>query len=497
MTPRTRADSPAPVHEADPQLEADSVGGATVAGEILDDGERPWWNHVLRALARRLPWAHIAFNWGRAQIRHRAIQARQLLSLRRLRLSAAWIGVELARQRRRSGEERLTVAVDAASFWEPLTGIGWYLYRLLEHLADRDDLRLRLYGPTCVGSPDLDPPQVQLPSGPAIEFVRHDVPDGFVVPGGWIIKLLRRLEPLLIALDRNEVLFAPNYFLPRRFDAAGGARVATIHDLGLRRFAWTLRRETILELSDKLDHALFEASRLITVSRAIRDEMIADGLAGPGQDGPDGRIHAIHHGPGQLAAVEPGTTPEETPASFALHVGTIEPRKNVGALLSAWERLAEIVAEPPTLLLCGKFGWKSEEVARAVERAERKGWARHLGYVTDAELAALYRDARVVVFPTLYEGFGLPAVEALWAETPLVCSDLAVLREVTGGAAVFADPGDPEAFAGAVARVLDDAGLRERLAAEGRQRVAELSWSRAAERTAAVWRAAAGRGARP
>ena len=220
---------------------------------------------------------------------------------------------------------------DIAALWEPLTGIGWSLYRLLEHLAQRQDLRLRLYPPTTVWSSDLDPPVVPLPEGPAIETVTRRVPADFILPAGWIIRLLRLLEPLLIAADGNAVLFAPNYFLPRRYRLSRGTRVTTVHDLGVRRVPWTLQRETLDELTAKLERQIARSERLITVSRAVRDELAEYGYADPV------KVHAIHHGPGQLADVEPGPLPPGFPERFGLHVGTLEPRKNITVLLEAWE----------------------------------------------------------------------------------------------------------------------------------------------------------------
>lgn len=448
---------------------------------------------VKRALSRRFPRLRIAYDVCRGYLGWGWDLAKLflgMLSFPKWSRTLRWLRDEIRMQLARNGEPRLTVAVEIASFWESLTGIGWYLYRLIEHLADRDDLRVRLYGPSTVVSDDLQPPAVEIPAGPAIERIERRIPDGLLIPRGLLIRLFRLLEPLTIAADGNDVLFAPNYFLPRRFDLAGGARVATIHDLGLKHFAWTLRRETLGELNEKLDHAMFEATQLITVSEAIKREVVAEGLADAD------RVTAIHHGPGQLATVEPGELPEGLPHDFALHVGTIEPRKNVAGLLAAWRQVRKRLPSAPRLVLCGKFGWKSESVKSEVRRAEREGWLLHLGYVDDAELAALYRHALLVVFPTLYEGFGLPAVEALWAETPLVCSDLPVLREVTGGAALFAPIESPTAFAEAIVTALTDRKLREELVSAGRRRVDELSWNRTAEATAAVWALAAGRPAK-
>jgi alpha-1,3-rhamnosyl/mannosyltransferase len=453
----------------------------------MTEQKRTFRERVLRSLARRFPLIRRAFNWVRAYANHLKAKYGSRLRPKRLlkTVESALSAWSILATRR--GESRLTVGVDISALWEPLTGIGWYLYRLLEHLADREDLRLRLYGPTSVWSEDLPHPVVPLPEGPALEPVLRRVPSDLAIPAGWMVKLLRCLEPLLIAADKNDVLFAPNYFLPRRFQLAQGARVATIHDLGLHRVPWTLQRATLEELKGKLEHQVFESSRLITVSGAVREELKELGYAEPE------RVRVVHHGPGQLSAVEPSPLPEGLPSQFGLHVGTLEPRKNIEVLIKAWRLVRHTLRPAPALILCGRYGWKAESIRSSVEKATTERWLFHLGYVEDAQLAALYRQASVVVFPSLYEGFGLPAVEALQAEVPLVCSDIPVLRETTAGAALFAPVERPDVLADRIRSVLTDERLRGDLIAAGRRRAAELSWDRAADSTAGLWFEAAGR----
>jgi alpha-1,3-rhamnosyl/mannosyltransferase len=251
--------------------------------------------------------------------------------------------------------------------------------------------------------------------------------------------------------------------------------VITVHDLGLRTVPWTLRSETLRELTDKLEHSIFEARRIITVSEAIKTELGEYGYAEAE------RVRAVHHGPGHLSEIEPGDLPGGVPPSFALHVGTLEPRKNVEMLLAAWRLLRRRRPDAPALVFCGRFGWKAGEIRTALELAAAEGWAHHLGYVSEEELAALYHEAQLVVFPSLYEGFGLPAVEAFWAGTPLVCSDIAALREVAGEAALYAPADRPDLFAERVDELLGSEAVRESLAARG-----------SAQRTIEVWREAAG-----
>ena len=446
---------------------------------------RPWtlWQLACRSLARRLPRTARAFHRSRAALRNLA--GRLWRRIRRVGRTARWISASISRLVALRRERRITVAVDVSPLWEPLTGIGWYLYRLLEQLADRDDLALRLYGPTVIDSADRQRPVVPLPAGPAIEERLWSVPHDLAVPSGWVIRCLRRLEPLVLALEGNRVLFAPNFFLPRRFAFARGRRVATIHDLGVRKVPWTLQAETLEALQAKLERTVRSSRLLISVSGAVRDELVELGLASAD------KVRVVHHGPGQLAGVEPTGLPSGVPEIYALHVGTLEPRKNVLLLLEAWRELRRRDSEAPVLVLCGKYGWRSEEIEEQVGTAEREGWAVHAGYVEEGELSALYRRALLVVFPSLYEGFGLPAVEAQHAGTPLVCSDLAVLREVAGEGALFTPADDAVKLAAAVHRVLREEGLRARLIAAGARSAARLSWRDAARATAEVWLEAA------
>lgn len=411
-------------------------------------------------------------------------------SPRRLRRTAGWLVALAATIRRRRREPRLTVGVDVNSLYEPLTGVGWYTHQLLTHLADTSGLCLRLYGQSLVEGDASDPgapkPVVALPQGTAIERVTYDAPDGLVVPPWRARALLRRLAPLLAAADGNAVLFAPNFIPPRLFRFAGGARVATVHDLTLQRLPAAARPDTAAALLEGLEGTLLTAALLVTPSEAVRRELVARGIA-------PSRVRAIHHGPGQLGTLPAGEPPPGAPARYGLYVGTLEPRKNLPVLLAAWRLLRRRLPGAPPLVLCGRWGWHSGDLAADVAAGTREGWLVHLGYVDGPALAALYRGASLLALPSLYEGFGLPVVEAFAAGTPVVASDLPVLREVAGDGALFAPPRGVEAWAAMLARLLGDESLRREMTERGRARAAQFDWRRAAAAHVAAWRAAAAR----
>jgi alpha-1,3-rhamnosyl/mannosyltransferase len=426
----------------------------------------------LRHLAHRLGWLHVRL-WLSG------------LQPARLRSSWRWTSARWAEVRARRQEPRLTVAIDISPFWEPLTGIGWYLYRLLEALAERDDVRVRLYGPDLVDKRDVPPPRVELPTGPAIERVSYRIPEDYSVVYYWLSDRLRARERRLVDLDRNRVLFAPNYFLPPRLARCRGLRVATIHDLTVEKFPETMRESTRRELQASLRQTAATAVRVLTDSEAVRQEIAAAGLA------PLGRVHAVHLAPASGSVGVEAVRPEGLPERYVLFVGTVEPRKNLATLLGAFERWQEDSRDEVKLLMCGGRGWKNDDLEPRIEAAREQGWLLHLGYLPEEQLAGLYENAEWVALPSLYEGFGLPAVEAMAWGVPLLLADIPVLREVGGDAALYAPPESPSAWVELLERATTEDGLRSRMAERSARRAREFDWQRTADATVEVWRLAA------
>ena len=410
-----------------------------------------------------------------------------LASLSRRRFADTWhwgrlIAADVGRRRH---EDALTVAVEITPLYLPLTGIGWYVHQLLHQLADRPGLRLRLYGPSIFTHPDDPGPVVPLPEGRAIEWVNHVVPDDLLIKRHWLLALLRAVEPAFVAADANRVLFAPNFIAPRAFALTRRPLVASVHDMTVHRVPWTMLAHTRRALERDLDRTIARARAILTLSETVRAEILERGDLAPGV------VHAIHLA-ARLDEGAKGEVPPAVPERFVLHVGTIEPRKNVEVLLAAWRRLRATTPGAPPLVLCGHLGWQHELIEEELSRAIGEGWLIHMGYVPDPVLRALYAHAAMLVCPSVYEGFGLPLVEAMATGTPIVCSDIPVFREVAGSAARFVPPADDAGWAREVGRVLADHDLARGLRAEGTARLAAFSWRRTADQTLAVWTTVAG-----
>lgn len=270
-----------------------------------------------------------------------------------------------------------------------------------------------------------------------------------------------------------------------------GKAIATIHDLSFIRHPECTEAKNLAFLSKEVPRTLDQASAVLADSRFTADE-ISEVYGCPEE-----RLRVTHLGlhPSfrRKGPVEVREKREHygLPSEYLLFVSTIEPRKNVRGLLRAY-RIARERFGPglPPLVIVGGRGWQGE-VERVKALRESLGLVDRVllpGYIPYEELPWIYSGASLFVFPSLYEGFGMPPLEAMACGTPVVCSNAASLPEVVGEAALRVDPGDDEGVADAMLQALSDSGLRERLVAAGLERAGRFTWRRNAEETLRVYR---------
>jgi glycosyltransferase involved in cell wall biosynthesis len=178
------------------------------------------------------------------------------------------------------------------------------------------------------------------------------------------------------------------------------------------------------------------------------------------------------------------------PGGYCLFCGTIEPRKNIDTLLKAYAMLSVSARRKWPLVLTGFKGWNSKGLHSRIDAASREGWVRYLGYMPQEHLPGLFAGARLFVFPSLYEGFGLPVLEAMASGVPVVTSNTSSLPEVAGDAAAMCDPLDVEALSRAIAVGLEDEAWRQAAIGKGLKRAAQFSWKRCADETIVAYKAA-------
>ena len=277
----------------------------------------------------------------------------------------------------------------------------------------------------------------------------------------------------------------PNYLAPL---AVACPYVNIVHDLAIIRTPGFFNLRKLALQRPLLPHVIRRAAGVGTVSEASRRDIVE--LLGvpehrvlllPGAAHPACRVPA----PEEIARVRRAYGLERP---YVLSVGTLEPRKNLPLLLHAFDRLlarAGSRAAEADLVVIGGRGWRDRELRAEIAGRLATGRLHVLGYVPEEDLVPLYGGAEVLAFPSHFEGFGLPLVEAMACGTPVVASDVAALREVAGGAATLVPPGDETALADAVATFVGDATARERVRARGLARAATFSWEATAER---LWR---------
>lgn len=269
---------------------------------------------------------------------------------------------------------------------------------------------------------------------------------------------------------------------------SGLPTVVTVHDLSVIRFPEWHPADRVRVHERRFDRGLRLAAHVIVVSEAVRREVIA-GLGVPAD-----RVTAVPNGVGPafhpLPATEVATVRVRLglPQRYYLCVGTIEPRKNVGTAMRAFADLPAEVRESCPLVLVGPWGWKSDADREYYEDVGRDRGVRHLGYIADADLPALYAGAVGLVYPSHYEGFGLPPLEMLACGGAVIASTAEAVREVCGPHAAFIEPEDLPGWRSAMYQLATDAEFRDGLRRGGIAHAARFTWERAAEETAAVYR---------
>ncbi len=372
---------------------------------------------------------------------------------------AADVGVELTRALR-------TIGIDGsrANVGRP-TGTERYSGELLSALAELDPPEeIRVYLNAADRPSDMRLPGSAVPiPGPRFWTLRN------------LAAEMRR--------DPPDLLFVPSHVIPPVHPRS----VVTIHDLGYltepeshqpihrKQLEWTTRWNAKA------------ATGLIAVSETTKSDLVEFLAISPN------RIRVVYHGVGKEFA--PATEPEIEAVRerhgigtmSILAVGTLQPRKNLMRLIQAFERLAPRYPDIK-LVLCGAPGWHSDQILHRASASPFHDRIRHLGYIPDSDLPSLYSSAAALAFPSLYEGFGLPALEAMACGTPVVAANRSSLPEICGDAAILVDPLDPESIANGIELVLTDDEVRQGLTDRGFVRAAKFRWQECAEQTLAFLR---------
>lgn len=377
----------------------------------------------------------------------------------------------------------MRVAVDALPLLAPSTGLGQYTRELMRRIGRIPGVDLSF----CYGLYWAD----ELREGPLPYFdgLRRSVRS--TLPGARVFYGLVRQAVFSAGVRRRgiDLHHAPN-FLPSRFS---GPIVITVHDLSYLKYPQTHPADRVRHLNRFLPSAIERASFVLVDSEFVRQELLSHfGVS-------EEKVVTTYLGVSEDFCVMP---PERTaavlnkhglaPGRYVLSVGTLEPRKNLRRTLEAYGNLPQATRNAFPLVLAGTVGWGMEGVQQRLEALVRSGDVRQLGYVAPDELPLLYAGAAALVYPSLYEGFGLPVLEALASGVPAVTSNRGSLLEIAGDAAITVEPEDSLAIQRGLEAALQIFVERDARIERGIAWARTFTWERCAEQTVDVYRRAVG-----
>jgi len=360
---------------------------------------------------------------------------------------------------------KVTLVVDAMR--APPGGIGRYTRELAQRLPHQPDIDELLFFDD--GRFVDDPAQL----------VRGDRTRSKWLLPRWLGK---RLVGARLA---STLVHGPNYFLPAEADSG----VVTVHDLSVFKYPETHPPERLRSFERHFTRSLSMAQHVIVDTETVRRELIDEFSVAPEL------VTAIPLGVDERYHPRPDDALIGTlsswglrPGGYALCVSALEPRKRVDELLRAWQALPPQTRSATPLVLAGSGGWLNAGIHERIEQGVADGWLKHLGFVPEEQLPELYAGAALFLYPSIYEGFGLPPLEAMASGVPVLVSNRSCMPEICGDAAGYVDPDDQAGFVDRIAAALADEDWRSRSQAAGPLRAGAFTWDKCASRTVNVYR---------
>lgn len=370
----------------------------------------------------------------------------------------------------------MRIGIDGFPLIKPKTGVGHYTLELAKALA-----ALRPGDSFELISPYPFPEEIRRQVAPFPNLHIVSVKMSGLNRRWWELG-----APRYVRKEKLDLFHGTNYEVPlwnRR------RSVITVHDLSVFTHPETHDPRTARRTQRRLPIMLRAASHIITPTEAVKHELVTRFGITPA------RITVTHEAPrkdffpveqNEAASVRRRLEIED---DFILFVGTIEPRKNLKTLLSVFARILKQTSLRPQLVIAGGEGWLTQEFRDAAAANDFGDRLRLTGYLNDGDLRALYSSCKVFVYPSLYEGFGLPPLEAMACGAPVIASRIPAHEETLNEKALLVDPLDDAALTRAIVELLEHVSARERLAANGKQRAANFSWEKTAESTWEVYQA--------
>ena len=356
------------------------------------------------------------------------------------------------------------IIINALPLLSPLTGIGRYTYNISKKLKDNNDLNIHFF----YGYYSKEFIYIS-------EKSKSKILKKIITRNPFIKKVARKilLSYFNIFSSSFDFYWEPNFIPLKNIKAK--KIVTSVHDFSFILYKEFHPQERIEYFENNFYKNIVRSDRIICFTEFTKNEIINY------LDVEENKIKVIPHGIDHnlFKIYEDLKVSFELPKKFIFSVGSIEPRKNLLGLLSAYNSLDDSYKKEYSLVLAGFKGWENKEIMDIIEK--NKEYIHYLGYISDEELAKTYNLALLFVYPSFYEGFGLPPLEAMACGTPVITSNVASLPEVGGNAVVYCDPYCVEDIKKKMELVLDDEDLQKQMIEKGLVRAKEFSWEKSAQ----------------
>lgn len=357
---------------------------------------------------------------------------------------------------------------------EKKVGVSEFAYRLILEFYARHDLEFEIY---LKQEPRDDMPKAR--KGWAYKVVGpKPLWTQFALP-----------KALLLMKKKPDVFFTPTHYGPRFSPCP---TVVSIMDLAFMHFPQLFKKRDLYQLKSWTGYSVKKASKVITISKSAKDDIINE------YNLPSSKVEVVYPGikdqntKNRQISMDELEKKYKVKGKYILFVGTLQPRKNIVKLVEAFKQVSEKNKEIQ-LVIIGRKGWLFEEILESPKKFGVQDKVLFLDNVTDEDLPSFYRNAQCFVLPSLYEGFGLPIVEAMQYGCPVITSNISSLPEAGGDAALYFDPNNVGEIARRISEVINDKLLRDKMVKEGYEQIKKFSWEKSAREVLSVLEEVAGK----
>ncbi len=381
----------------------------------------------------------------------------------------------------------LKVCIDATPVRGKLTGIGVYTLNLIEALyrkqEEKENFILDIYFHPSVknwlkrslSTPERLTPYLQVSSVPIPVSVAH---------------LLAKYAPFILPyfekhLDKPDIIQGTDHYI---FPYRKASKIMTIHDLTFIKFP-QYSTKIVKGYLERIKYCLSWTDAIITFSESTKQDIIELLNIDPNiiYVTPQASRYSPEYLTRQIVYDNRNMVDSYLYKPYFLFISTLEPRKNILTLIKAFEYLKQNYKIPHQLILVGKKGWNYKDILEIINTSQFKEDIQHLDYVSDELVAIFYSQAEAFIYPSFYEGFGLPVLEAMTLGSPVITSDTSSLPEVAGDAALYIDPTDYYQLAQTMLKVVDNSTLKKEMINKGKRQAEKFSWQQTAEKTLNVY----------